>query len=231
MAATALPSNGEQPGRSPATKSCDASGMAEIHRMFRVGFGEGSALVAGVREGDADHADRVAEHLARLSTGLHGHHESEDTLLWDRLEERAPACAVHVTRMKQQHAQMLAYLSELDRALPGWRGSGRAADAASVTAALTGINAALAEHLPDEERTIVPVMEHVLMQDEVETLAEHGRKSGPKGNMFATLGMILAAQPDGGEQWQRKHLPPPVRLLWRTVGTRRYERYRTSLLM
>lgn len=230
MAATALPSNGDQPARDSAAKSCDASGMAEIHRMFRAGFGEGAALIGGVREGNADHADRVGEHLARLSTGLHGHHESEDELLWDRLEERAPACAVHVGRMKQQHADMLVHLTALDRALPGWRASGRAADAASVTTALAGINSALAVHLPDEETTVVPVMEQVLVQDEIETLAEHGRKSGPKGAMFTTLGMILAAQPDGGEEWQRKHLPAPVRLLWRTVGTRRYERYRSSLL-
>ncbi|SDT15845.1 hemerythrin domain-containing protein [Microterricola viridarii] len=230
MPATALPSNGDQPEPAGGTKSCDASGMAEIHRMFRAGFGEGAALIRGVREGDAAHADRVGQHLANLSTGLHGHHEGEDTLLWDRLEERAPACTVHVERMRRQHAEMLVHLTALDVALPRWRLSGRAADVGAVTEALTGINAALAVHLPDEETTVVPVMEHVLAQDEVEALAEHGRKSAPKGAMFTTLGMILAAQPDGGAEWQRKHLPAPARLIWRTVGARKYARYRASLV-
>ncbi len=58
--------------------------MAEIHRMFRAGFGEGRALVDGVAEGDAAHADVVGDHLAMLSIGLHAHHEGEDTMLWAR---------------------------------------------------------------------------------------------------------------------------------------------------
>ena len=43
--------------------------MAEIHRMFRAGFGEGPALVAGVAEGDAAHADIVGDYLTMLSSG------------------------------------------------------------------------------------------------------------------------------------------------------------------
>ncbi len=99
------------------------------------------------------------------------------------------------------------HLTALDAALPAWRASGRAADAAGVTSALDGINAALAVHLPDEESNIVPVMETVITQKEVDALSEHGRKATPKGKMFVQLGAILAAQPDGGEEWQRKHLP------------------------
>ena len=44
MAATPLPSGGERPEAGTA-KTCDASGMIEIHRMFRRSFGEGPALV------------------------------------------------------------------------------------------------------------------------------------------------------------------------------------------
>lgn len=230
MPATALPSSGDQPGDGAGAKSCDASGMAVIHRMFRAGFGEGPALVAGVGDGDAAHSELVGNHLATLSTGLHAHHEGEDTLLWGRLETRAPGCAAHVERMKEQHAQMLVHLGELDEALPAWRARGRAVDAASVTAALDGINAALAAHLPDEELNIVPVMETVLVQSEVEALSEHGRKSMPKGTMFVQLGAILSAQPDGGSAWMRKNLPAPLRLVWRTVGRRSYERHRAALL-
>ena len=141
-------------------------------------------------------------------------------MLWDRLESRAPSCAAHVTRMKEQHAEMLVHLQELDASLPAWRASGRATDAASVARALAGINAALAVHLPDEETHIVPVMETVLTPKEVEGFAEHGRNATPKGKTFIQLGAILAAQPDGGTEWQHKHLPAPVRLIWRLVGTR-----------
>ncbi|MDQ0893444.1 hemerythrin domain-containing protein [Agromyces ramosus] len=231
MPATALPASGDQPAREPrAVKTCDASGMAEIHRMFRAGFGEGPALVDGVAEGDTAHADVVGDHLALLSAGLHAHHEGEDTMLWETLESRAPSCTGHVERMKAQHAQMLVHLGALDAALPAWRASGRSTDAAGVTAALGGINAALAMHLPDEEHVIVPVMEVTLTPKEVDALGEHGRKATPKGKTFQQLGAILAAQPDGGEAWQRKHLPAPVRLIWRLVGRPKYEANRSELV-
>jgi len=240
MPATALPSSGDQPERPPgppgapgapsAAKTCDASGMAEIHRLFRAGFGEGRALIDGVAEGDVAHAEVVGDHLDMLSVGLHAHHEGEDTLLWGPLEQRAPSCAAHVERMKAQHAELLVHLTALDAALPAWRGSGRAADAAGVTSALDGINAALAAHLPDEESNIVPVMETVITQKEVDALSDHGRRATPKGKMFVQLGAILAAQPDGGDEWERKRLPPPVRLIWRWVGKPRYEANRRALV-
>ncbi|MFD4421434.1 hemerythrin domain-containing protein [Agromyces sp. NPDC058484] len=203
--------------------------MAEIHRMFRAGFNEGPTLVTGVAEGDAAHADVVGDHLDMLSVGLHGHHEGEDTMLWSPLETRAPSCAVHVERMRAQHAEMLVHLHELDAALPAWRTSGRSTDAAGVLAALEGVNVALAEHLPDEEQHIVPVMETVITQKEVDALSEHGRRATPKGKLFQQLGAILAAQPDGGDAWQRQHLPAPVRLIWRVIGKPKYKANRAAL--
>ena len=229
LPASGDPSGGERGGASGGAKTCDASGMAEIHRMFRAGFGEGPELVAGVADGDTAHADVVGDHLDMLSVGLHGHHEGEDLMLWDPLETRAPSCAVHVERMKAQHATMLVHLNELDAALPAWRASGRSTDAAGVLTALDGINAALAVHLPDEEQHIVPVMETVITQQEVDALSAHGRKATPRGKAFQQLGAILAAQPDGGATWQRTHLPAPVRLMWRVIGKPKYEANRAAL--
>ena len=107
-------------------------------------------------------------------------------------------------------------------------GCSAAATAAPVLRALEGINAALAVHLGDEETTIVPVMETTLTQAEVDWFGEHGRKATPKGS-WNQLGAILAAQPDGGEEWMHKHLPAPVRVLWRWVGKPRYEKHRAAL--
>jgi hypothetical protein len=98
-----------------------------------------------------------------------------------------------------------------------------------VRSALDGINAALAVHLPDEETNIVPVMETTLTPKEVDWFSAHGRKATPKGKTWETLGAILAAQPDGGVEWQRENLPAPLRLLWRSVGRRRYEKNRQEL--
>lgn len=213
-----------------AMMPCDASGMAEIHRFFKSSFGEGGDLVGRVRHGDAAHADRVGAHLHALSRSLHAHHEFEDERMWDPLVQRAPGCALHVGRMRQQHAEMLLHLEALDAALPAWRSSGRASEADPVLEALVGINAALAVHLPDEEGNVVPVMQEVFVQKVMDDASAHGRRATPRGYAFPMLGQILAAQPDGGDEWLRKHLPPPVRWVWRRFGRRRYESYRRELL-
>ena len=115
MSATSLPASGEPPLDGP--KTCDASGMAEIHRLYRHAFGEASGLVDGVADGDTAHAHVVAGQLALISISLHAHHEAEDERLWPAIDERAPSCSMHVARMKQQHAAMLVHLNALDAAL------------------------------------------------------------------------------------------------------------------
>lgn len=227
MTATPLPPSGDLPESGP--KTCDASGMAEIHRMYKAGFAEAPALVRGVRAGDTTHAGVVAAQLDLLSVSLHAHHEGEDERLWGPLVERAPSCAAHVERMKQHHAAMLVQLTAMDEALPAWRASAMASDAAPLLVALDGVNDALAVHLPDEEANIVPVMERTITQPEVEWFAEHGRASTPKGQTWNSLGAILSAQPDGGDEWLKTRLPGPVRLLWRLVGKPSYARTRAAL--
>jgi hypothetical protein len=227
MPATPLPSSGANPLDGPTT--CDASGMVEIHRLFRHSFDEAPGLVDAVAEGDTAHADVVAAQLGMISTALHGHHEGEDARLWPVLDERAPSCAAHVERMRQQHAAMLVQLNALDAALPAWRAQPSAATAQPVQAALGGIRSALTAHLPDEEANIVPLMEHTLTEQEVEWFAKHGRASTPKGQMWNMLGAILDAQPDGGDAWLKKNMPGPMVLAWRWAGSRRYARYRSAL--
>lgn len=225
MAADILPASGD----APTPKTCDASGMAMVHRMFRAGFAEGPALVTRVADGDTVHAAVVADQLALLSTGLHIHHESEDQHLWHMLDERAPGCGGHIERMRRQHAAMVAPLRDLDAALPAWRATASRADAAHVLAALDGVNAALETHLPDEEANVVPIMETVITQKEADWFGEHGRASIPKSERWNALGMMMAAQPDGGARMLHDELPPPARVLWRLVGRRRYEKRRAAL--
>lgn len=209
--------------------TCDASGMIEIHRMFKASFGEAAALVHGVAEGDTTHAGRVSTQLYLASTALHAHHEGEQLRLWDALESRAPACALHVGRMKQQHAAMLEQLTALDRSVPTWRAYPSAATAEPLLVAIHGVNTALGEHLPDEEQYIVPVMEHVMTPKDQQWFSKHGRAATPKGQNWNMLGAILTAQPDGGTAWMRKNLPLPARLAWRWVGAPRYARFRAGV--
>lgn len=222
-----MPTKATTPGDTPGPPTCDASGMAMIHRLYRRHFGEAPALVRSVRPDDKRHTDAVADHLALLSTSLHRHHEGEDERLWRTVESRQPACAIHVERMKQHHAQMLTHLIALDDALPEWRAGETGPE--SVLSALDGVNAALAVHLDDEVATIVPVIETTMTQAEVDWFGEHGRKGTPKGKTWATIGLMLEAQPDGGAHVLAQEFPAPFRLAWRLLGQRSYEKYRAQL--
>lgn len=174
------PPTSEPPFKGP--KTCDASEMLEIHRALRRSFGEATALVDGVAEGNTKHANAVATQLNLISTVLHAHYEGEDSRLWDMVSDRAPACFLHVDRMKRQDAGMLVHLEDLDRTLPAWRATATKEAAEPIRSALHGVSAAMAEHFPDEETTIVPVMEHVLTQREENWFPKHGRAATPKGS-------------------------------------------------
>ena len=210
-------------------KTCDASAMLEIHRALRRSFAEATELVDGVADRDARHATAVATQLSLISTALHAHHQGEDSRLWDMVSDRAPACVLHVDRMKRQHAAMAAHLQDLDRALPAWRATAAKEAAEPIRSALRGVSAALAEHFPDEEATIVPAMEHLLTQSEENWFGKHGRAATPKGQLWNMIGAILAAQPDGGAAWLKKNMPGPAALVWRWIGAPRYARFRAAL--
>ena len=82
---------------------CDTADMLMIHRLFRWLFGDAPGLVRGVAAGDTARAEVVGAHIEQIVAGLHLHHQGEDLLLWDLLESRAPACALHVGQMRTQH--------------------------------------------------------------------------------------------------------------------------------
>lgn len=210
-------------------KTCDASAMLDIHRALRRSFDEATELVDGVAEGDTKHAAAVATQLNLISAALHAHHEGEDSRLWDTVSDRAPACVLHVDRMKRQHAGMLVHLEDLDRALPAWRATATKEAAEPIRAAVHGVSTAMAEHFPDEETNIVPAMEHVLTQREEKWFGKHGRAATPKGQLWNMLGAILAAQPDGGAAWLKQNMPGPAALVWRWIGAPRYARFRAAL--
>src|SRR6478735_3265846 len=106
---------------------CDTSDMLTIHALFRRAFTDAPVLVRGVADGDATRAAVVSAHVRELAGALHHHHQGEDELLWDTLEKRAPACALHVGLMRAQHAATAAGLADLQAALPGWEQGASAA--------------------------------------------------------------------------------------------------------
>lgn len=206
---------------------CDTLEMLVVHRLFRRVFGEAPDLVRGVPDGDAERIKRVGDHVLLISRGLHGHHSTEDTLLWDQLAARAPSCSIHVSLMRRQHAEIGRALNDLDAAVPRWQAAPSAATREPVLGALHAILAGLTEHLGDEERLILPPVRQTFTQREWNRLGEHARAETPRNLQFIQLGFLLdALDPAERAEFERHALPAPARVLYRLVGKRQYRDYR-----
>jgi DUF438 domain-containing protein len=225
MAATPLPSTGGEAG---PVVTCDTREMLMIHTVLRAMLADAIDLVRGVGDGDRARTELVGAHVLEVAAGLHSHHHGEDLLLWDRLEQRTPSCAVHVAQMREQHAQVAARLQVVETAVPTWIASASATDRDAVADAVDDVLRTLERHLGAEETVILPIVATSLTQKEWGELGAHGRASTPRGRMWFQLGSMLAtAGPYRDVLWNE--LPPPVRLLYRMVGERRYRRERAAL--
>ena len=214
----------------PGTLGCDTSDMLTIHVLFRRAFTDLPGLVRGVAPGDLERVGVLAPHVRSVATALHHHHDGEDLLLWDTLEQRAPACALHVGRMRAQHATTAAQLVVLEDALPQWEHTAQASARDAVAHALDDVRDTLLTHLGDEETAILPTAATVMSQREWGALHEHGMASVPRSELLLQLGWILDVVPAAERAgWLRANLPLPARILWRTVGRRRFATHRARI--
>lgn len=209
---------------------CDTSDMLHIHQLFRRHFADTPVLVRAVRDGDRQRTRIVAAHVRELADGLHRHHHGEDLLLWDTLEQRSPACALHVGLMRSQHAAVAAMLTELQAALRAWEAAAGATERDAVATLLDDIRTTLLVHLGQEEDTILPTASSVMSQREWNHLGEHGMAAMPKSRLLIQLGWILETIPEvDREGWLRTNVPAPARALWRLVGRRQYAAHRARV--
>ncbi|WP_225753282.1 hemerythrin domain-containing protein [Actinotalea sp. Marseille-Q4924] len=209
---------------------CDTSDMIHIHQVFRRAFVDAPVLVRGVAAGDRARAAVVGAHVREMADVLHGHHRGEDLILWDKLEERSPACALHVGLMRSQHATVGTLLERLHTVLPGWEGSASAEDREAVAEVLDEIRAALLTHLGMEEDRILPAASSVLSQREWDQLGEHGRAAVPRDRLIVLLGWIVETIPPAQRaEWLRSNLPLPLRAMWLAVGRRKFAAHRARV--
>ncbi len=203
---------------------CDTSEMVVIHRMFRRQFALAPHLVREVQPGDKERSSLIGNHVAEFANALHHHHRTEDQKLWDTLESRSPACALHVSQMKAQHAAMAVLLEKLQAELPAWQTSSDAVAQERVAVTLDDVYASLTTHLSQEEDKILPVASVTMSQREWDQFEKLGRESVPKNRLMVQLGYILDPfSPEERDVWMKKSLPGFVRLLYRLIGRRQYE--------
>jgi hypothetical protein len=203
-------------------KLCDGDDMRILHNAFLWAYEEAPAMVRSCPAGDVARSEFLGQWLADLDATLHTHHESEDQFLWDRLEQRAPACALHVGQMRAHHAQVAELLAEASPLLAQWRATADRAVGEQLADAYERMLGVLKVHLRREVVEVIPVAERVVTEQEWTAMGEHSMGAIPKSRLLPQLGMLLANCSPADRKAFYAGAPLSVKVLWRLVGKRQY---------
>jgi len=198
----------------------DLAIMLAAHRAFRRDLTT-LARVAASRSAGADPARRrsVAASWELFKRQLHLHHTAEDAVIWPALRSRL-AHSEHALsvlgEMEEEHARIDPLLAAVDAAFPGDQ-DGLGDVIGELASTLTG-------HLTHEERDGLPLIGVALTAAEWRSVGfKIARRNGLSagGEMFAWM-LDGAAREDTAATLGS--LPPPVRVLYRTIWQPRYQR-------
>jgi Hemerythrin HHE cation binding domain len=214
----------------------DLAIMLAAHRAFRRDLARLARTAAAADLSDPARRQSVAAGWELFKHELHLHHTAEDEIIWPALRPRL-AHSEHalsvLDEMEEEHERIDPLLAAVDAAFPGGPGgpgregsppgSGgpsedRLADVIDVLAStLTG-------HLAHEERDCLPLIGVALTAAEwrgvgFKMARQNGLSDG--GEMFA---WILDGADRADAAATLGTLPPPLRLLYRAVWKRRFEK-------
>lgn len=197
--------------------------MAVIHRIYRRGFPMVADLVRRTPAGDTTRSESIAAHLDFLLSGLHHHHSGEDDNIWPRLIERAAPQAEWINRMETQHELVADRSEQVRTLLEDWRKD--PADGTELAAGLDGFSDALVEHLDDEESHVVPLIRAHITAEEWERFGQGIFEKFTNSEKLIATGVLEDVATPEEVEWFVGELPLPIKLMWRYVGRRRYDRY------
>ncbi|MGY1495151.1 hemerythrin domain-containing protein [Streptomyces sp. QTS52] len=195
--------------------------MVVVHRVFRRESALAPRLVRAVADGDTARATLVAAHLTDYVMGLRHHHSLEDELVWPLLHARAVDGEL-VDRMEEQHQRIDRSLAVVAEWLPAWLSEANPMAREELALALVEHHAVLIEHLDDEERLLLPLVADHLTVAEWDLVRRRGLEQLPRNKVLLALGAILEDATPQERADTLSKAPFVGRLLWRTVGRRRY---------
>jgi hypothetical protein len=214
----------------PGPMLCTATAsMRRIHRVFLWAYDEAPGLVRSAADGDTDRAAYVGEVLGNFDRLLHEHHESEDLLMYPKLSDRAPACALHVEQMREHHRQVAERLDAIAPLRERWRGTADAAVRDELAERYADLSGVLGVHLRREVTEVMPAVDRVVTAEEMKEIARHTSGQFDLKLMLAYLGMVLATNPADERAELLNELPLPVRVGYRLVGRRLYRKQYSAL--
>lgn len=209
---------------------CTASAsMRRVHRLFLWAYDEAPGLIRSVKPGDTARAAEIGDLLGNFDKGLHLHHEGEDRLMYPQLEERAPACALHVAQMLQQHKQVAERLDSIEPLRLSWVETADAEAGHELAERYDDLSTVLKVHLRREVTEVMPTVDRVMTEKELKEVGQYEVAQLDKRFLIGYLGLVLATNPPGEREEFFKELPIFVRVAYRVVGRRMYRRQYASL--
>lgn len=200
-----------QTGSAPAV---DLTMMYAIHHAFRRDL----RLLAAAQHDDIP-AFRQGWQLFKNYLTIH--HLAEDHSLWPVLRTRLAGQEEELQMlqaMEQEHTQLDATVEKIDAAL-GARGGERA-----LPELMDDVIACLTDHLDHEEARALPLIESRLTAAEWGAfVAQQRSQVGIKG-AATFFPWLLDGVPDAERRTVLDKVPPPLRLVYRTVWRPKYER-------
>ena len=203
--------------------------MRRIHRVFLWAYDEAPGLVRSAAPGDTARAAYVGEVLGNFDKLLHIHHEGEDELMYPQLAERAPACALHVEQMLEQHRQVTRRLQVIEPLRLRWMETADAEAGQELAGLYADLSEVLNVHLRREVTEVMPAVDRVMTQQELKKAAEHGSSQVSNKFLVGYLGMVLATNPPVDRKELFKEIPAPVRLAYRLIGRRMFRKQYSTL--
>ncbi|WP_329391119.1 hemerythrin domain-containing protein [Streptomyces sp. NBC_01716] len=186
--------------------------MYMVHTMLRREFSLLPALVREVGAGDRERVGVVAGHAELVASVLHHHHAAEDAYLWPVLLERGPEeIAPVVHSMEEQHAGIARLYTEATTLLDKWRHSAAAGPRDALAGTFEGLLPPLYEHLGDEERRVLPLIDRYITLDEWDRSVQEGGKDTPQELLPLMFGMMMYEGDPGIVARAVANMPPEVR--------------------
>jgi len=209
----------------------DATDMMLVHRAFRREFANIPGLIAGVPSGDTKRAKIVADHLQFIIDGLHHHHAAEDELAWPVLIARLPERRDEIARMAEQHEDIAAAITRVQSDKAEWMNAVDGPTSQRLQTSVAELARLLVEHLDEEERVAVPIIEEHMTQAEWKAATDRGASFlSSRPVMGIVLGGLLLGYADPRER--RSFLagvPVPQRMLLKLLSARMAASYRRKL--
>jgi hypothetical protein len=167
---------------------------------------------------------RDPDHLrwTTFTTQLHIHHHAEDDALWPplRATELDAREVATMDAMEREHARIDPHLDDVQHAIT-------ARDTAAVAAGLRRLRDSLAAHMRHEENAALPMIEAHLGLAGWRAFTGTFRETQGIRGAAVYLPWLLEGATKDTEVKVLGMLPPPARLLYRTVWAPRYRRARS----